>query len=94
MTSHQRPERRTLYLIYVTLLVLLTLSAIGAKVPMSGGLHDLIAYSISIAKTALIVAIFMEVRYDKGITRVFAGAGLVWLALFFLLIFSDYLTRP
>ena len=93
MPSKERPERRTLYLIYISLVILLILTAVGAKLPVGPAVHDLLAFGISVAKTILIVAIFMEVHYDKGIVRVFAGAGLVWLILFFLLIFCDYFTR-
>ena len=91
--EENRPALRTLYFVYASLLVLLVLTAVGAKMPLSGRVHDLMAYGISIAKTVLIVLIFMEVRYSKGIMRIFASAGLVWLFLLFLLTFCDYLTR-
>lgn len=93
MSAKERPERRTLYIIYVSLIVLLILTVVGAKLPVGAGAHDILAFGISVAKTVLIVFIFMEVHYDKGIVRTFAGAGIVWLLLFFLLTFSDYLTR-
>jgi len=93
MPEQERPQRRTLFIIYFSLIVLLILTAIGAKLPVSAGTHDFLAFGISIAKTALIVLIFMEVRYDKGVVRVFAGTGLVWLFLLFLLTLCDYLTR-
>ncbi|MBE7158772.1 MAG: Caa(3)-type oxidase subunit IV [Rhodospirillales bacterium] len=93
MAAQTSPQRRTLFLIYLSLVVLLVLTAIGAKLPFSAGTHDLLAYGISVAKTVLIALIFMEMRYNKGVVRVFAGAGLVWLFLLFLLTFNDYLTR-
>ena len=92
-TDAGRPKQRTLFIIYVSLMVLLVLTAIGAKLPLSATVHDILAFGISVAKTVLIVLIFMEVRYNKGVIRVFAGAGLVWLFLLFLLTFTDYLTR-
>ena len=93
MSAQASPQRRTLFLIYISLIVLLVFTAIGAKLPLSAGVHDLLAFGISVAKTILIVLVFMEVRYNKGVVRVFAGAGLVWLFLLFLLTFTDYLTR-
>ncbi len=93
MSAQTSPERRTLFLIYISLIILLVLTAIGAKLPLSAGVHDLLAFGISVAKTILIVLVFMEVHYNKGVVRVFAGAGLVWLFLLFLLTFTDYLTR-
>ena len=93
MSAQGRPQRRTLFVIYVSLIVLLILTAVGAKLPFGAGVHDFLAFGISIAKTVLIVFIFMEVHYNKGVVRVFAGAGLVWLFLLFLLTFTDFLTR-
>lgn len=89
----QRPQRRTLFLVYTGLIALLILTAVGAYVPMGGTAHVLMAFGVSVAKTALIAVFFMEIHYHNGSTRIFAGAGLVWLALLFLLTFSDYLTR-
>ena len=93
MSVQTSPQRSTLFLIYISLIILLVLTAIGAKLPLSAGVHDLLAFGISVVKTILIVLVFMEVHYNKGVTRVFAGAGLVWLFLLFLLTFTDYLTR-
>jgi hypothetical protein len=36
----------------------------------------------------------MELGKKGATMRLFAGAGFVWLAILFLLIFSDYGTRP
>ncbi len=93
MPAQTSPQRRTLFVVYISLIVLLVLTAIGAKMPLSARVHDLLAYGISIAKTVLIALVFMEIHYSKGVVRVFAGAGLVWLFLLFLLTFTDYLTR-
>jgi len=89
----RRPQRRTLFLVYIGLIALLILTAVGAYVPMGGTPYVLLAFGVSAAKTALIAFFFMEIHYHNGITRIFAGAGLVWLALLFVLTFSDYLTR-
>ena len=91
--QENRPALLTLFGVYGALLLLLVLTAIGAKLPLSGRVHDVMAYGISILKTILIVLIFMEVKYSKGIMRIFASAGLVWLLLLFLLTFCDYVTR-
>ena len=93
MAAKEHPARRTLFIVYVNLIILLVLTAIGAKVPVGPYVHDALAFGISVVKTALIVLLFMEVHYSKGVMRVFAGAGLVWLVLLFLLTLNDYLTR-
>ena len=93
MANEQRPERRTLFLTYFCLLILLALSAVGAKVPLPALLHTLWVYGIAVASACLLGLIFMEVRYKRGLTRIFVGAGLVWLFLMFLLTLNDYFTR-
>jgi cytochrome c oxidase subunit IV len=92
-TQPKRPKTRTLFFVYAGLIALLILTAAGAYFPIGGTAHVLLAFGVSAAKTALIAFFFMEIHYHSGITRVFAGAGLVWLGLLFLLSFSDYLTR-
>ena len=92
-TDAGRPQRRTLFIVYFSLLLLLVLTAVGAKLPLSIPVHDLLAFGISVAKMVLIVLVFMEVHYNKGVIRVFAGAGVVWLFLLFLLTLTDYFTR-
>ena len=90
----RRPQKRTLFLVYAGLIALLILTATGAYVPIGGDhVHLVFALGISIAKTTLIALFFMEIHYHTGITRIFAGVGLVWVALLFLLSFSDYMTR-
>ena len=93
MAAHESPQRRTLFLIYISLIILLVLTAIGAKLPVSATVHNLLAFGISVVKTVLIALVFMEVHYNKGVVRVFAGAGLAWLFLLFLLTLTDYFTR-
>ena len=87
MEKRESPLRRTLFIIYFALIALLVLTAIGAKLPLGAGWHDVLAFGISVAKAVLIVTIFMEVHYSRGVVRIFAGAGLVWLFLLFLLLF-------
>ena len=76
----------------LALLGLLTLTWAIGYIDL-GPFNLIIALGIAITKAILIALFFMEIHYHTGITRIFAGAGLVWLALLFLLSFSDYLTR-
>ena len=45
------------------------------------------------AKTALIALYFMRLRYQPGLVRLFAGAGLFWLAILMVLSLADFFTR-
>ncbi len=89
----QQPGLRTIYLVYAGLIILLLLTIGGAALPLGELPHTLLAFGISILKTVLIVVFFMELYYQPGLTRIFASAGVIWLAILFLLTLGDYLTR-
>lgn len=92
-TQSNRPSRRSLFIIYVALIILLVITAVGAYLPVGLWGHDALAFGVAVAKALLIVFFFQELYYDKGLVRLFAFAGLTWLFILFLLTFSDYMTR-
>jgi len=74
------------------LMVLLVLTVVAARVPL-GALSLVVALLIASVKAALVGLYFMHLRFTTPLTRLFAVAGLLWLAIAFVLTFSDYLTR-
>jgi cytochrome c oxidase subunit 4 len=77
---------------FVTLLVLLTLTALGSSLPLGAG-NLVLALGIAAAKTGVVALYFMELRRSETQTRIAACVGLVWLGLFLMLVLTDYLTR-
>ena len=51
------------------------------------------AVTIAFVKALVIALYFMHLRYSTRLTIIFAGAGLFWLLVLFVLTFSDYATR-
>jgi cytochrome c oxidase subunit 4 len=90
---HTGPTKSVLIFAYIALLVLLAASAGGAFLPMGPMAKTAFALAIAAAKTAIIFLIFMQLRYQSGLIRVFALAGFFWLAISAALTFADYLTR-
>ena len=88
-----RPDIRGMLLIYVALIVLLILTAVGSALPLGDLTHTVLAFGISVVKTLLIVLFFMEVYFQRGLVRVFVCAGVVWLSILFLLSLMDFLSR-
>lgn len=78
--------------IYVALIVLLLLTVGGAHLSL-GRFALFVALAIAVAKALLVIIYFMHIRYSSKVTWIFAGAGFLWLAIFFTLTFGDYLTR-
>jgi cytochrome c oxidase subunit 4 len=85
-------KRATLFRAYGALLVLLALTALASRLP-TGRWSLPISLAIATAKLAVIFLFFMQLRYQRGIVRIFACAGFFWLGIAGVLIFSDYLTR-
>lgn len=86
------PSARTYLLNYAALMVLLAITAIAAKLQL-GPWQAPVALLIAAIKMALVFLFFMQLWYQRGLIRVFAAAGFLWLAIAGVLTFSDYLTR-
>ena len=77
---------------FVLLMALLVLT-VGANFVNLGPFNTAAAMAISVAKALLIILFFMEVRYSKPLTWLFAAAGFIWLVRLLVFIQSDYRTR-
>jgi cytochrome c oxidase subunit 4 len=77
---------------WLALLLLLALTAGSAFVPM--GVFNLAAnLAIALGKALLVVFMYMHVRRGTPMIRVFALAGLMWLALLATLSLTDFAVR-
>lgn len=74
-------------------LVVLLGAAWGSYYVTQGALALVVALVIAVAKAALVALFFMHLRTTSPRMRLFAGAGLVWLAILIGLTMSDFLTR-
>jgi cytochrome c oxidase subunit 4 len=84
--------RRVYFVIFAILAALLVVTVAAAEVHL-GYLNTPVAMLIALAKAALIVMVFMHVRYASPLVQVFSAGGFVWLVILFVLTFSDILTR-
>lgn len=79
------------------LILLVLLVLLGANVGIAflglGGYGFTANLVLAAASVALIGIVFMELDRDGALNRLFAAAGFVWLAIFAMLAFADYLTR-
>jgi cytochrome c oxidase subunit 4 len=83
---------RTCLLVWLGLLGLLMLTAGSAYLPL-GNFNLAVSLTISMLKTTLVMAFFMDLRRERATTRVFAMAGFVWLAVLIGLTLADVMTR-
>ena len=93
MDSHAAASQRKIYFLVFGALLLLTLVTTGVAFINLGPLNTPVALAIAMTKAALVMIYFMHLRHSTFLTRVFAGAGLLWLLHFIIFTMSDYLTR-
>jgi cytochrome c oxidase subunit 4 len=77
---------------WLALLLLLALTAGSAFVPM-GVFNLAVNLAIALGKALLVVFMYMHVRRGTPMIRVFALAGLMWLALLAGLSLTDFAVR-
>jgi cytochrome c oxidase subunit 4 len=81
------------YFLVLALLMLLLGATVCAAALDLGPFNNVLALLIAVTKAILVAFIFMHLRHADGRTRIFAAAGIVWLAILFSLTLSDYFTR-
>ncbi len=92
MSSEATRTLRTYLAVWVALLVLVAVTVASAYVKL-GGFNLAVSLAISTAKTALVMALFMELRREHGTTLVFALTGFFWLILMIAPTVADIATR-
>ena len=92
-SSHAPSASVTSYV--VVFLVLMALTALTTRVAFIdlGRLNAVAMLSIAVLKAFVVAVFFMHLRQGAQLTRLAAGAGLVWLALLIAFTLADVLTR-
>ena len=86
------PMLRAYFITYALLLMGVAATVAAAYVPL-GRLNALAAVTIACLKAALVVLIFMHVRYAPRLTWIVVASGLVWLGILLTLVQVDYASR-
>jgi len=89
---NQTPASKRFLFTAGALLGLLALT-IGAAYVNLGPFNTIAAMTISVAKAALIVVFFMEIRERGSVIWIALATGLFWLGIMFALSMSDFMTR-
>jgi|GEM_PF-868616 len=90
--SHHESHVATYVSVYIALLVLVIATVGVATIPL-GALAFPIAISIAFTKAFLIIWIFMHVKNESSLVKVFAFLGIGWMSILFVFLFCDYFTR-
>ena len=90
--EHHISSIKTLAIVFAGLVFLTVLTVITAEIEL-GALHVPLALSIAILKAALVVVIFMGLRWDNKINTAIFGIGILFVMVFISFILFDTLNR-
>ena len=96
MTQQHITRPPTYFAVYVALLILVVATWAAAQPWAHGHLGRwsiVVAMTIALVKTVLIVLFFMHLLHSIALVKFFACAGVVWLAIGAAFTFADYFTR-
>jgi cytochrome c oxidase subunit 4 len=85
-------ETRSLVVVWVGLVVLLSISVAGSFV-FTGPINLLVSWGTATVKGALILWFYMHLREESGLARIMAVGAVAWLAILLIMTSADYLTR-
>ena len=86
-------EWKTYLKVWLVLMALMVVTALLSYVDL-GELSTVVALSISVIKTVLIILVFMHVKYEgQAMTMVVVIGGFFWLGILLALSLADYLSR-
>ena len=91
--EHAHHPPITLYYKIFGALMILTLITIAVAFQDFGIFNNIIALTIAGIKTTLVVLFFMHVKYESKLTKLFAAAGFIWLAILIAFTLQDTETR-
>ena len=90
--SHQVVPIKVYATVFGALLALTATTVAVSKLEL-GEYNFIVAMTIAVIKGTLVAMFFMDVRRASSMTKLFAGAGLFWLAILLVFLLSDYLSR-
>jgi cytochrome c oxidase subunit 4 len=91
MSGHIASTRSYL-LVFAALIIGTVLTYLAALVDF-GYFNNVVMLAIAIAKAALVILIFMGVRWSSRLTMVVAVSGFLWLIILFGITMTDYMSR-
>ena len=88
---HQAPLAMY-FAVFGVLMVLTVLTVWVSRIDL-GAMNTAVALAIAVVKALVVILWFMHVIHSPRLTWIVVIASFLWLAVLFVLLFSDYLTR-
>jgi len=89
---HSIPSVRTYVTVWAILTIMTFVTYYVAQIEL-GAWNIVVALLIAFFKMTLVILIFMNLRADSALTKLFAVGGFFWMALLLGQFFIDYVSR-
>jgi len=89
---HPVSSVRTYVLVWLTLTIMTFVTFFVAQIDL-GGWNIVVALLIAFFKMMLVILIFMNVKAESPLTKLFVGAGFFWMVLLLGQVAIDYISR-
>lgn len=89
---HQLPSVRSYVLVWLTLTIMTFVTFYISTIDL-GDWNIVVALLIAFFKMMLVILIFMNVRSESPLTKLFVGAGFFWMVLLLGQVAIDYISR-
>ena len=89
--SHIAPKSQ-LYAVFAALMVLTVITVAVSRVDL-GAFNLPVALAVAVTKAALVILIFMEVKFSPKLVQVSAVTGFLFLGIMVFYTMTDYLSR-
>ncbi len=90
--THQVVPAKVYVAVYFALIVFTITTVAVSRIDL-GEYNFIVAMTIAVIKASLVVWYFMNVRQSSSLTRLFVGAGFLWMAILIVFVLSDYVSR-
>ena len=90
---HHQAPLTAYFLVFGALMVLTVLTVWVSRIDLGTGMNTAVAMAIAILKATVVILWFMHVIHSPRLTWIVVICSFLWLAVLFVLTFSDYLTR-
>ncbi len=85
---HHITPKKTLFIVFGVLVVLTVVTAVTAQIDL-GGFNVPLALAIAFTKAALVLAIFMALKYDNRVNTLIFSIGVIFVGVFLLITLLD-----
>jgi cytochrome c oxidase subunit 4 len=96
-TGHSAPHHQAplgmYFAVFAALMILTVLTVWVSRIDLGHGMNTFVAMAIAIVKALVVILWFMHVIHSPRLTWIVVICSFLWLAVMFVLFYSDYLTR-